>query len=157
MDQVVPQSNGLVLYNIGKSEQQNQKSDRGTDNLSTEALDIAAYAKRAHATTATPYHATCYCTCSDVMHASHGTCTQASQPPYENVARQKLLMDTPFMPSKLYLIKLTTSNFSTVNMRIAKQNMMKMILIPMHNENKADNNENFRICAEESVGPLYKW
>ena len=28
--------------------------------------------------------------------------------------------------------------------------------IAMHNENKADSNENFRICAEEPVAPLYK-
>ena len=27
----------------------------------------------------------------------------------------------------------------------------------MHNKNKADCNENFRICAEEAIGPLYKW
>ena len=66
-------------------------------------------------------------------------------------------MDMPFAPAELYLMKLTTSHFSTLNMRIANQNMLKMILIAMHNEKKADCNENFRICAEESVGPLYKW
>ena len=76
--------------------------------------------------------------------------------PYENVACQKLLMDMPFMPAKLYLIKLTASHFSTQNTRIANQNMLKTILIAMPNENKADYNENFRICAEESLGPLYK-
>ena len=76
--------------------------------------------------------------------------------PYEKMACQKLLMDMPFMPAKLYLIKLTASHFSTLNMRIAHQNVLKMILIAMHNENKADYNENFRICAEESIGPLYK-
>ena len=75
---------------------------------------------------------------------------------YVNVVHQKLLMDMPFMPAKLYLIKLTTSHFSTLNMKIANQNMLKTILIAMHNENKADYNENFRICAEESIGPLYK-
>ena len=68
--------------------------------------------------------------------------------PYENVACQKLLMDMLFVPAKLYLIKLTSSHFSTQNKRIANQNMIKTILIAMHNEN-------FRICAEESVGPLY--
>ena len=66
-------------------------------------------------------------------------------------------MDTPFAPAELYLIKLTASHFSTLNMRIANQNVLKMILIAMHNENKADYNyENFRIFTEESVGPLYK-
>ena len=77
--------------------------------------------------------------------------------PYVNMACQKLLMHTPFMPAKLYLTKLTASQFSTLNMKIANQNELKMILIAMHNENKADCNENFKICAEESVGPLYKW
>ena len=80
---------------------------------------------------------------------------QASHP-YVNVACQKLLMDMLFAPAKLYLRKLTTSHFSTPNMKIANQNVLKRILIAMHNENKADCNENFRICAEESVAHLYK-
>ena len=100
-------------------------------------------------------HVTTCAVMSCAHHMVH-TCTQAGCP-YENVACQKLLMDMPFAPAKLYLIKLTTSHFSTLNMRIANQNMLKTILIAMHNENKADYNENFRICAEESVGPLYKW
>ena len=41
--------------------------------------------------------------------------------------------------------------------KIANQNMLKRILIAMHNENNANCNENFRICAEEPIGPLYKW
>ena len=98
----------------------------------------------------------CYCTCSDVMCASHSTCTQASQPPYIYMACQKLLMGMLFMPAKLYLSKLTASHFGTLNMKIANQNMLKRILIVMHNENKANCNENFRICAEEPIGPLYK-
>ena len=76
--------------------------------------------------------------------------------PYVNVACQKLLMDMPFAPAERYLSKLTASHFSTLNMRIANQNMLKRILIAMHNENKADCNENFRICAEEPIAPLYK-
>ena len=93
-----------------------------------------------------------------VMSCAHRmvhACRQASHP-YENMVCQNLLMDTPFMPAELYLIKITTSHFSTLNTRIANQNMLKTILIAMHNENKADHNENFRICAEESIGPLYK-
>ena len=70
---------------------------------------------------------------------------------YVNVVCQKLLMDMPFAAAKLYLTKLTTSHFITLNMKIANQNVLKMILIAMHNENKADCNENFRICAEESI------
>ena len=91
---------------------------------------------------------------SCVYHAAHAH-RQASHP-YVNVACWKLLMDMPFMPAKLYLIKLTASHFSTLNMRIANQNVLKMVLIAMHNENTANYNENFRICAEESVRPLYK-
>ena len=88
-------------------------------------------------------------------HAVH-TDRQAACP-YVNVVCQKLLMHKPFMPAKLYLLKLTTSHFSTLNMKIANQNVLKAILIAMHNENNSDCNENFRICAEEFVGPLYKW
>ena len=90
---------------------------------------------------------------SCVYHTVHG-CRQAGHP-YGNVAHQKLLMDTPLTPAELYLTKLTAS-FSTLNMKITNQNMLKMIPIAMHNENKADCNENFKIGAEESVGPLYK-
>ena len=75
---------------------------------------------------------------------------------YVNVACQKLLMHMPFASANLYLSKLTASHFSTLNMKIANQNMLKSILIAMHNENKADCNENFRICAEEPIEPLYK-
>ena len=66
-------------------------------------------------------------------------------------------MDMPFMQAEQYLSKLTASHFGTLNMRFANQNMLKRILIAMHNENKANWNENFRICAEEPVAPLYKW
>ena len=66
-------------------------------------------------------------------------------------------MDMLFAQAKQYLSKLTTSHFSTLNTKIASQNMLKRIPIAMHNENKADCNENFRICAEEPVAPLYKW
>ena len=65
-------------------------------------------------------------------------------------------MDVPFTQAKRYLSKLTTSHFSTLNTEFTNQNMLKRILIAMLNENKADWNENFRICAEEPVAPLYK-
>ena len=60
-------------------------------------------------------------------------------------------MDVPFVQAERYLSKITASHFSTLN-----KNMLKGILIAMLNENKADWNENFRICAEEPVAPLYK-
>ena len=82
------------------------------------------------------------------------TCRQASCP-YVNVACQKLLMDMLFTPAEQYLSKLNALHFSTLNTRIANQNMLKRILIAMHNENKANCNENFKICAEEPMGPLY--
>ena len=65
-------------------------------------------------------------------------------------------MDVPFTQAEQYLSKLTTSHFSTLNMKIANQNVLERIPIAMHNKNKADCNENFRICAEEPVAPLYK-
>ena len=65
-------------------------------------------------------------------------------------------MDVPFMQAKQYLSKITASHFSTLNTEFANQNMRKRILIAMLNENKANWNENFRICAEEPVAPLYK-
>ena len=99
----------------------------------------------------------CVTTCavtSCVHHMVHA-CRQAGCP-YVNVVCQKLLMDMAFMPAKQNLSKLTASHFSILNTRIANQNVLKRILIAMHNENKADYNENFRICAEEPVAPLYK-
>ena len=65
-------------------------------------------------------------------------------------------MDMLFMQAERYLSKLTASHFGTLNMKFASQNVLERILITMHNENKADCNENFRICAEEPVAPLYK-
>ena len=66
-------------------------------------------------------------------------------------------MDVLFMQAEQYLSKISTSHFSTLNTKIANQNVLKRILIAMHNENKADCNENFGICAEEPLAPLYKW
>ena len=57
----------------------------------------------------------------------------------------KLLMDVLFTQAELYLSKMTASHFSTLNMKIANQNMLKRILIAMLNENTAVPNENFRI------------
>ena len=66
-------------------------------------------------------------------------------------------MDVLFAQAKLYLSKITTSHFNTLNTKIANQNVLERILIAMLNENTAVLNENFRICSEESVPPLYKW
>ena len=65
-------------------------------------------------------------------------------------------MDVPFTQAEQYLSKLTASHFSTLNMKFANRNVLKRILIAMLNVNKADWNENFRICAEEPIAPLYK-
>ena len=81
---------------------------------------------------------------------------QANRLPYIYVTHQKLLMDVPFVQAEQYLSKLIASHFSTLNMDFANQNMLKRIPIPMLNKNKADWNENVRICAEEPVAPLYK-
>ena len=66
-------------------------------------------------------------------------------------------MDVPFAQAELHFSKITTSHFSTQNMKIANQNVLKRILIAMLNENTAKSNENFRIGAEEPIAPLYKW
>ena len=65
-------------------------------------------------------------------------------------------MDVPFTQAKQYLSKLTASHFGTLNTKFASQYMLDRILIVMHNENKADWNENFRICTAEPIAPLYK-
>ena len=66
-------------------------------------------------------------------------------------------MDVPFTQAEQDLSKITASHFNTLNTKLANQNVLKRILIAMLNENKADSNENFRICAEDPVAPLYKW
>ena len=66
-------------------------------------------------------------------------------------------MDVLFTQAEQYSSKITASHFSTLNTKITNQNVLKRILIAMLNENKADSNENFRICSEEPVVPLYKW
>ena len=71
--------------------------------------------------------------------------------PYVNMVCQKLLMDMPFVPAELYLLKLTASHFSSQNMKIANQNMLKRIPIAMHNENKANCNEDGDITITNLV------
>ena len=65
-------------------------------------------------------------------------------------------MDVLFTQAERYLSKITASHFSTLNMKFANRNVLTRILIAMHNENEADCNENFRICAEEPIACLYK-
>ena len=55
-------------------------------------------------------------------------------------------MDMLFTQADQYLSKLTASHFSDLNMKFANQNVLKRILIAMLNKNKADWNENFRMC-----------
>ena len=63
-------------------------------------------------------------------------------------------MDVLFTQAEQYLSKLTASHFGTLN---TNQNVLERILVAMHNKNKVDCNENFRISAEEPIAPLYKW
>ena len=90
------------------------------------------------------------------MPALHGMRTQASWPPDVYVAHQELLIDVLFVQAEQYLSKITASHFCTLNTKFANQNVLKRILIAMLNKNKPDWNENFRICVEEPVAPLYK-
>ena len=95
-------------------------------------------------------HAMCHRTCNDVMHTLCGdACRQASHS-YNYMVCQKLLIAIPFVSANQYLSKLTASHINTLTMQIANQNMLKRILIAIQNENKANCNENFGICAEES-------
>ena len=96
------------------------------------------------------------CAVTSCMHCMVHACRQAGCPKV-NMVHQKLLMDMPFMPAELDLRKLTASHFSTLNMKIASQNVLKRILIAVYNENKAERNENFRICGVELVAHVYKW
>ena len=66
-------------------------------------------------------------------------------------------MDMPFMQAEQYLLKISTTHFSTLNTDFANWNGLKRILIAMLHENKANYHENIRIYAEEPVAPLYKW
>ena len=67
-------------------------------------------------------------------HVAHAR-RQASHP-YITVVRKILLMDILCAPAERYLSKITASHFSTLNTKIASRNMLKRILIAMHNENK---------------------
>ena len=66
------------------------------------------------------------------MHHMAQTCKKPGHS-YVKVVHKKLLMDTLFVPAELYVTKSTASHFSTLNTKIANQNMLKMILIAMHN------------------------
>ena len=89
------------------------------------------------------------------MRASHGTCMQASRLPLYKCGVPEITYGHLCVPAEQYLSKLTSSHFSTLNTKIANWNMLKRILIAMHNENEADCNENLRLCAEEPIAPLY--
>ena len=89
------------------------------------------------------------------MHA-WSKCARTSLGAHVSPFRQEFLMDVSFAQAGLYLSKIAASHFSTLNTIFANRNVLKRILIAILNENKANCNENFRICAEEPVAPLYK-
>ena len=64
------------------------------------------------------------CAVMSCAHCMVHACRQAG-PPYVNVAHQELLMDMLFIQDELYLMKLTTPHFSTLNTRIGNQNVLK--------------------------------
>ena len=90
------------------------------------------------------------------VHRAVLACRQAGHPNYTWLAKNYLWMCHSCRPNDIYQ-KLTTSHFSTLNVDFANWNMLKRILIAMLNKNKANWDENFRICAEEPIAPLYKW
>ena len=91
----------------------------------------------------------CVTACAVMSCVHHVACArrQASHP----MACQELLMDMPFAQAERYLSKITASHFSTLNTKFANQNVLKRILIAMHNKNKADCNENFMIVIFPSL------
>ena len=70
-------------------------------------------------------HAMMSCT-----HCAACACRQASCP-YDFMACQKLMTCLPFTQAKGLLLKLTASHFNALNMQIANQNVLEMILIGM--------------------------
>ena len=76
------------------------------------------------------------------MHRATCACRQASHHMYTWCSRNYLWMCHSRKPNDTYQ-KIATSHIRTVNMKIANQNVLKMILIAMHNKNKAIGNENF--------------
>ena len=76
------------------------------------------------------------------VHCAVCTRRQAGHPKY--VARQNLLMDVPLTQAEQYLSKITASHVSTLNTKIANQNVLKRILTALLNRNKADSNENLQ-------------
>ena len=59
-------------------------------------------------------HVTAHAVTSSMYHVAHAR-RQAGHP-YVNMVHWELLMDMLFMPAKLYIRKLTTSHFVTLNM-----------------------------------------
>ena len=95
------------------------------------------------------------CAVTLCIHRVACACRQAGHPNCTWCTRNYLWMCHSHRPNDFFS-KLSTSHFSTLNTKFANQNVLERILIAMLNENKADWNENFRICAEEPVAPLYK-
>ena len=95
------------------------------------------------------------CAVTSCAHRATHACRQAGRPNYTWHARIYLWTCRLHKLNNIY--QKNASHFSTQNTKIANQNVLKRILIAMLNKNKADSNENFRICAEEPVAPLYKW
>ena len=77
--------------------------------------------------------------------------------PYDFMTRHNLIICLMFAQAKGLLLKLTASHFNALNNNNTNENILKRILIVMQDENKADCNQNFRICSEESIDCLYKW
>ena len=95
------------------------------------------------------------CAVTSCAHCMAHACREASHP-YVNMVPPEITYEHAIHASQTIFKKINHFTFCTLNMKIAYQNVLKMILIAMHNKNKAHCNENFRICAEESVGPLYR-
>ena len=99
---------------------------------------------------------TCAMNTNDVMHISHHMHTPALSHPLVFMMHQKLLTGMLLAYAEQLLLKLTTSHFHTLNNENENENVMKRILTAMHNESKANFNENFRAFSQEPIAHLYK-
>ena len=95
------------------------------------------------------------CAVTSCVHCAVHARRQAGHSNYMWHTRNYLWMCRLCRPNDIFIIT-NHLTFYHPKYKLANQNVLKRILIAMLTENKADWNENFRICAVEPVAPLYK-
>ena len=113
-----------------------------------------------HAMRIMPCHATCHhmCTNTDhVMCASYHTHVLASWLSLDIYDSLEVTYWHDVCMSQMTSTKIHHFTFFTLDNKNANENILKRILIAMHNENKTNFNENFRTYSQEPIAQLYKW